>query len=655
MKHNKKKGITLIESILSASVFSTIAMGVINFTQKEEEKLQINKLAEDLTSVVTAIDTRLSIDGYNAQLWNKTEWNDDEVPDELFSKELRPTDLSTCEGDWTPRLSSESDTELLSCNLWKNKIPFKLKAKAEITPDTLGFIDRFNLVLYFEDRDDFEKHYSALRKTATLIKGKQKKETAGNHFFEFVALDDTNTPLNFRSCSIAKEKCAFKASFNRSGFNETLRTDGQNSMVNSQIGFIEDELNAPLTCIRWKETDSGTWVKSLPTEHECGIGIYNESGFASMVEVNTTTGTFENILLEKQCKLFEYKSNTQIVEELPNEFSPCGMVNDGSEIYQVVETINIENGFFKNFYATELDGEQSIVQNIITERISADYVTIANDLEILQKGFVNDITINQTSTVESAEFERLEVTGTSVFENDLTFEDELTINNDVVVNDLYTAMDVVTNYSSADVRLEALNTLEAEDMLLLNQNQSIDGYCGYNGSLARSSDGSALNCINNKWIKMGSDSVPIGSISIWAGNSIPSGWLECNGQTISSSYSELRGKVGSTTPDLRGVFLRGLDEGTYRDDMCKISTGNWVSDYLCYIVANGATTRALGTYQMDENKRHRHTDTHFTGKRSARSGSSLANHSLTTDYTTTVGSDEMVPKNISLKYIIKAK
>lgn len=54
--------------------------------------------------------------------------------------------------------------------------------------------------------------------------------------------------------------------------------------------------------------------------------------------------------------------------------------------------------------------------------------------------------------------------------------------------------------------------------------------------------------------------VPAGTVAFSAASSCPSGWIEANGQST-GSYSVLAAAVGATVPDLRGVFLRGLDDG----------------------------------------------------------------------------------------------
>jgi microcystin-dependent protein len=50
---------------------------------------------------------------------------------------------------------------------------------------------------------------------------------------------------------------------------------------------------------------------------------------------------------------------------------------------------------------------------------------------------------------------------------------------------------------------------------------------------------------------------PVGSIVMWAKNEIPTGWLECNGQST-ASYPTLAGIVGATVPDMRGFVPAGF-------------------------------------------------------------------------------------------------
>jgi len=83
--------------------------------------------------------------------------------------------------------------------------------------------------------------------------------------------------------------------------------------------------------------------------------------------------------------------------------------------------------------------------------------------------------------------------------------------------------------------------------------------------------------------------VPTGSIMPFIGTVAPNGWLLCDGSTIISPYGDnLKALLGSgvtTTPDLRGLFLRG--------------TGTAAS-------ASSRVGPALKTVQQDDIVTHRH-------------------------------------------------
>ena len=145
-----------------------------------------------------------------------------------------------------------------------------------------------------------------------------------------------------------------------------------------------------------------------------------------------------------------------------------------------------------------------------------------------------------------------------------------------------------------------------------------------------------------------------GAISPYAAATAPTGYLLCNGSTISrTTYSALFAIIGTTfgvgdgsttfaIPDLRGYFIRGLDT------TLTIDKNN----------ASGSTTngsaRTLGSTQANDNLNHSHT---ITGQ----NGSSLnpylapvlSSTPQTAIATSNAGGSESRPVNIALNYIIK--
>ena len=154
------------------------------------------------------------------------------------------------------------------------------------------------------------------------------------------------------------------------------------------------------------------------------------------------------------------------------------------------------------------------------------------------------------------------------------------------------------------------------------------------------------------------NAVPVGAVNTFAMNVAPTGWLACDGSTVSrTTYSGLFTVVGTTygsgdgsttfkVPDLRGEFVRGWDDGRGVD-----------------------TGRSFASAQADEFKSHRHvggnpdsaggsfyglatppnsTSTPFN--RDAQTSGMVTNFSYNTSLT---GGSETRPRNLALLYCIK--
>jgi microcystin-dependent protein len=164
------------------------------------------------------------------------------------------------------------------------------------------------------------------------------------------------------------------------------------------------------------------------------------------------------------------------------------------------------------------------------------------------------------------------------------------------------------------------------------------------------------NAGNASW--QASSFVPPGMVIAYAGNATPAGWFICDGSAVSrTTYSVLFTALGtawgvgdgSTTfnlPDMRGMFLRGVDAaaGNDPDKATRVANG-----------AGGNSGNNVGSEQADQFKGHTH---------------SLSNHGSTNNYSTllggtpawdpggtattsTSGGNETRPKNVYVYYMIK--
>ena len=179
---------------------------------------------------------------------------------------------------------------------------------------------------------------------------------------------------------------------------------------------------------------------------------------------------------------------------------------------------------------------------------------------------------------------------------------------------------------------------------------------------------------------------PAGIIQAFAGASVPTGWLECNGAAISrTTYANLFTNIGenwgegdgSTTfnlPDLRGKFLRGYDHGEGNDPDAATrtaqDTGGNTGDNVGSVQGD-AMQRITGTFQTRQTSASKDLITTWTGVFSNGGGTSSVTEitdagggdqatknefdsSTSTSPNTAKTSDyETRPINASVMYIIK--
>lgn len=123
--------------------------------------------------------------------------------------------------------------------------------------------------------------------------------------------------------------------------------------------------------------------------------------------------------------------------------------------------------------------------------------------------------------------------------------------------------------------------------------------------------------------------VPAGAIMAFYRSTPPTGWLECNGQSV-AAYPNLVALGIVNTPDLRGEFVRGWDNGKGTDP-----------------------GRSLASTQLDEFKSHTHQAKGISNLIGASTGFNWDGTSNDTRTTLATGGSETRPRNIALMYCIK--
>ena len=165
--------------------------------------------------------------------------------------------------------------------------------------------------------------------------------------------------------------------------------------------------------------------------------------------------------------------------------------------------------------------------------------------------------------------------------------------------------------------------------------------------------------------------VPAGTVIAFANSSVPTGFLECNGATISrSTYSALFAVIGTTygagngsttfaIPDLRGEFIRGWDHSRGVDSGRAIGS-NQSDAYGSHTHSGstnsaGAHTHNIGTgdsgqISVDGSSIMESTSGIAEWKTSRVSTEGTHSHTLTINAS---GSTETRPRNIAMMYCIK--
>jgi microcystin-dependent protein len=162
---------------------------------------------------------------------------------------------------------------------------------------------------------------------------------------------------------------------------------------------------------------------------------------------------------------------------------------------------------------------------------------------------------------------------------------------------------------------------------------------------------------------------PAGTIAAFAGpvdnreKLEATGWLVCDGAEVSrTKYARLYGMIGNSwghgnnadsfnLPDLRGVFLRGVNQGRtgpYADpDATTRPSGN----------AGGNVGNKVGSFQSDAFRSHTHTWNYGLQGDDSGSGHSFQEYTRTagpnTDSIQSTGGSETRPMNAYVNYLIK--
>lgn len=158
--------------------------------------------------------------------------------------------------------------------------------------------------------------------------------------------------------------------------------------------------------------------------------------------------------------------------------------------------------------------------------------------------------------------------------------------------------------------------------------------------------------------------VPPGTISAFAGPTPPDGWLPCDGSPVNreGKYGRLFKAIGESwghgdrvvtfnVPDLRGVFLRGVNGGR-TGDYADPQANDRVA-----VMPGGNAKNLVGSFQSDSFKQHHHPGDNFVYKSTQGTTAKGVDNGFNTGQsapsTGDTGGMETRPKNAYVNWIIK--
>lgn len=264
-----------------------------------------------------------------------------------------------------------------------------------------------------------------------------------------------------------------------------------------------------------------------------------------------------------------------------------------------------------------------------------------------------NLTVNGNTTLGNAGADTLTVVATGTFTGNQTFNGTATFTSTVTVPDASFSNAKLATVATATIKgrvtastgvVEDLTGAQATTILSAVVGDSGSG--GTKGLVPAPAAGDAAAARFLSAAGTFAAAVPVGSITMYAANTAPTGWLECSGAAVSrTTYAGLFAAIGTvfgagdttTTfnlPQMQGEFARGWDNGRGVDP-----------------------ARAFGSAQADELEAHVHSVTPPAANDDTSSGLTTTGtggaETITPYNTASTGGTETRPRNIALMFIIK--
>lgn len=428
IKNIKNKGLSLVEALIVLALSAAVMMNLFIWQRENALNQNAKLLGLQMVSIASAIDQKIAISGFSItdtgftgdaqKVWQtQTFTSTDTVVSNFLRRELIARDASCGVGNgWVPNKAKDTKTNLIPCTLWNNsKIPFGMQATGRIISDTDGFLTNAYVVLSFKNKADFNKNFQYMVKAIDAAKANDAVNETGKHSYVFAnksQLDGNNVPVELagvNSCySLGYNACSVVVKYSRNNAYEYLRTDGSNSMLNTTVSFKKSTTTERMKCNRWYKDTTGAWT--LEDTVDCGIGVYKPAdattpealaGNEDNVQIVVDYSTQKEIHMDKSCSVFQVNYNATGTADVISESSvrePCGILNKKKEdkdsidplpgdiVYQLVDRVTAEQGYFKDLYGRKLYIEDSAFirgdLNVIGDAVIQKSASVGEDLTV---------------------------------------------------------------------------------------------------------------------------------------------------------------------------------------------------------------------------------------------------------------------------------
>lgn len=539
MNLNRKKGVTLIESLIAVGIITSLSVYSSTYLKDYFEEEKMNRMANKITSIISGFDYRFYLDGYDGGLWTYgTNYNINDEVFEIIQKSLVSTYNTSCglAGGWIPQNDAQKQKALLDCSDIDYN-PYSFNHSLDVFVDSAGYMSKVDLYVGVPstlDTDDFDQSFSALLNIKSKLKTKSNKTISGVLDYYFVSNEDVTKKITLTDCINDSKKCLIKSSWSRDGETEQLRTTGTNSLVNDSVSFRIEPHNDRLLCDVWDyDPATSQYTLSLGSQY-CGIGIYEKTEPTPFVKINLeSTNVDFGVHLDSECKDYEDNGSGELIE---SGLVPCGMFIDPNGATKVVTLSN------------DLKANDANVDNLISTEGYFEHLDVQTILKVLG----------------DTGLQTLEVNGVSEFLKSVTIKESLIVENNLKVEDL--TVNTLTNKSFATFKDDVQMNKNLEVKGQLNAPHIISTLNVKNGDNCNTDEANSMAIDKDDGVLLICKTSPrlnrytwqtnsVGEISPFNGN-CPEGWRE-----ISEAEGRFLSGTGAIINDLGIIENYVLGQG----------------------------------------------------------------------------------------------